>query len=80
MTNKYNLRNDLFTGDKVQCLAFEYPLINFQNEHGEDFDSDCDSEAYLEELAVNPATAKAKKKWKRLFEFIMDKRQTIPLK
>ena len=79
-SNNYEIRNDLFTGEKVQCLAFEYPLINFTNEHGEDFESDCNSPRYLEELAMNPATAKAKKKWKRLYEIIMDKRSLIPLK
>lgn len=79
-TNNYVIRNDLFVGDKVKCLSFACPLINFQNENNEDFDSDCNSETYLEELATNPATAKAKKKWNRLYEVIMDVRPQIPLK
>ena len=69
----------MFTGDKVQCLAFTSPLLNFGIHEGEQ-DSDCNDEQYQNELKLNPATAKAKRKWKRLYEIIMDKRTQIPLK
>ena len=78
-TSRYRVRDDLFTGDKVQCLAFTSPLLNFGIHEGEQ-DSDCNDEQYQNELKLNPATAKAKRKWKRLYEIIMDKRTQIPLK
>lgn len=69
-------RNDIVENDIVHCPAFTAPLLDFGGEH-----NDSDQEDYSKsEFADFPTIISAKKKWKKLFEIIMDKKGAIPLK
>ena len=54
-------------------MAFTAPLIDF----GFHEDSD-DGDFY--DINLDPSTVSAKKKWKKLYQVVMDNRTQIPLK
>lgn len=68
----YTVRKDIVEGDNVHCLAFTAPLLDF----GSDNDSDHD-DLYSK---IDPHRASAKKKWRKLYDVIMDRKTQIPLK
>ena len=60
----YKVRKNICEGEEVRCLPFTAPLIDFgQNESDEE---DCGEEI--------KAQVKAKRKWLKLYQIIMDKR------
>ena len=67
----YAIRTEIGEGNDVQCLAFTAPLMDF-GDHNES-----DNEDYGD---LNPTIVSAKKKWKKLYQIVMDKRTQIPLK
>ena len=69
----FKLREAIVENGVVHCPAFSVPLLDF----GEQNDSD--NEDYSE-FAQYPSIVNAKKKWKKLYEIIMDKKSVIPLK
>ena len=70
--NKYKIRTEIVEENDVHCLAFTAPLMDYGTHN------DSDYEVYDDDL--DPCTVSAKKKWKRLYEIIMDHRTQIPLK
>lgn len=59
--------------DVVHCPAFTAPLMDFGDQN------DSDQEDYSAD-AQFPAIVSAKKKWKKLFQIILEKKSFIPLK
>ena len=72
--NIYTIRNEIVEGNEVHCLAFATPLIDFGDHNYSD-----DSE-YSEDLKQFPSIISAKKKWKKIYQVVMDKKTQIPLK
>ena len=72
--NLYKLRNNICEGNDVHCLAFTAPLLDFGGHN------DSDDEDYGGDLSGLPTIVAAKKKWKKLYSIIMDRRTQIPLK
>ena len=71
----FKIQTELVDEDGVHCLAYPYALLDLKNDHYED-----DPDENYGDLVQYPSHVGAKKKWKRLFEVIMDKRTAIPLK
>ena len=65
------MRKNIEEDNEVHCLAFTAPLMDF----GQHNDSDCEDYGDL-----NPSDVSAKKKWKKLYQIVMDHRTQIPLK
>ena len=81
MFNPYEIRKDIDEGDSVHCLAFTWPLMHFSSDDDDsDQNQNADENSQQLQKEYNPSTVKAKKKWKRLYEYIFDKRKQIPLK
>lgn len=64
--NWYTLRHDISEGNDIHCMAFTAPLMDFGS------DNESDQEQYDQDLL--PSVISAKKKWKKLYQIVMDKR------
>lgn len=67
------MRSEISEGNDIRCLAFTAPLMDFGD------NNDSDGEDYSE-FKDQPSLINAKKKWKKLYEIILDKKTEIPLK
>ena len=71
--NMYKVRKEFCEGNEVHCLAFTAPLLTVGS------GQDSDNEDYGE-LNQFPSIVNAKKKWKKVYQIVMDKDKKIPLK
>ena len=84
MPPKLKPRRDIVEDGVVHCPAFTVPLIDF----GDLNESDDDAAIFgggtksrrRQWFADYPSIVAAKKKWKKLYEIILDKKSVIPLK
>ena len=61
----YQVRKDISEENEVHCLAFTAPLMDFGG-HNESDQEDYGS--------LDPSVISARKKWKKLYEIVMDKK------
>ena len=69
----YKIRNNISEENEVHCLAFTAPLMDFGDTN------ESDGEDYSDFKQIR-SIVRAKKKWKKLAEIVLDQRTQIPLK